>query len=46
MRAGSMQLESMLEDEALTFTRVAASEDAQEGIAAIVERRKPRFNGR
>ncbi len=46
MRAGAMQLEAMLEDEALTLARVAATQDAQEGIAAMVERRKPRFNGR
>ena len=46
MRAGAMQLESMLEDEALTLARIAATQDAQEGIAAMVERRKPRFNGR
>ena len=45
MRAGAMQLEAMLEDEALTLARVAASSDAQEGIAAMVERRKPVFRG-
>jgi 2-(1,2-epoxy-1,2-dihydrophenyl)acetyl-CoA isomerase len=46
LRAGAAQLESQLEDEALTLARVASTEDAQEGIAAMVERRKPVFNGR
>jgi len=46
LRAGSAQLEAQLEDEALTLGRIAASADAQEGIAAIVERRKPVFTGR
>jgi 2-(1,2-epoxy-1,2-dihydrophenyl)acetyl-CoA isomerase len=46
MRAGSVQLEAQLEDEALTLARISASADAQEGIAAMVERRKPVFQGR
>ena len=46
LRAGAAQLTAQLEDEALTLARVAASADAQEGIAAIVERRKPVFHGR
>lgn len=45
LRAGSSQLQSQLEDEALTLARVSASADAQEGIAAMVERRQPRFRG-
>ena len=43
--AGAAQLEAQLEDEALTLARVSASADAQEGIAAMVERRKPEFRG-
>ncbi|MFO1218710.1 MAG: enoyl-CoA hydratase-related protein [Burkholderiaceae bacterium] len=46
MRAGAAQLTAQLEDEALTLARVSASADAQEGIAAMVERRKPVFKGR
>ncbi len=46
LRAGSDQLAAQLEDEALTLARVAATADAQEGIAAMVERRKPVFRGR
>lgn len=45
LRAGAAHLESQLEDEALTLARVAASADAQEGIAAMAERRKPVFRG-
>ena len=45
LRAGTAHFESQLEDEALTLARVAATADAQEGIAAIVERRKPVFRG-
>ena len=46
MKAGAAQLEAQLEDEALTLARVSATLDAQEGIAAQVERRKPQFQGR
>ena len=46
LRAGAQQLQAQLEDEALTLARVATSEDAQEGIAAMVEKRKPKFMGR
>lgn len=46
LRAGAAQLTAQLEDEALTLARVAASADAREGIGAMVERRKPVFNGR
>jgi 2-(1,2-epoxy-1,2-dihydrophenyl)acetyl-CoA isomerase len=45
LRAGAANLQSMLEDEALTLARVAATDDAQEGIAAMAERRKPMFRG-
>jgi len=46
MKAGAAQLEAQLEDEALTLARVSATHDAQEGIAAMVEKRKPAFLGR
>ena len=46
LRAGAAHMEAQLEDEALTLARVSASADAQEGIAAMVERRKPVFHGR
>jgi 2-(1,2-epoxy-1,2-dihydrophenyl)acetyl-CoA isomerase len=45
-RASAIQMESLLEDEALTLARVAGTLDAQEGIAAMVEKRKPVFQGR
>ena len=46
MRASAIQLEAMLEDEALTLARVSQTHDAQEGIASQVEKRKPVFKGR
>jgi 2-(1,2-epoxy-1,2-dihydrophenyl)acetyl-CoA isomerase len=46
LRAGAAQLQAQLEDEALTLAQVAASADAQEGIAAMVEKRKPVFHSR
>lgn len=45
LRAGAAQLQSQLEDEALTLARIAESADAQEGISAMLERRKPVFRG-
>ncbi|MGH6625220.1 MAG: enoyl-CoA hydratase/isomerase family protein [Burkholderiaceae bacterium] len=45
-RASAIQMEALLEDEALTLARVAGTQDAQEGIAAMVEKRKPFFQGR
>jgi 2-(1,2-epoxy-1,2-dihydrophenyl)acetyl-CoA isomerase len=45
LQAGSAQLEARLEDEAHTLARVAATADAQEGIAAMLEKRKPVFRG-
>jgi 2-(1,2-epoxy-1,2-dihydrophenyl)acetyl-CoA isomerase len=45
LRAGAAQLESQLEDEAHTLAQISTSADAQEGIAAMVERRKPVFRG-
>jgi 2-(1,2-epoxy-1,2-dihydrophenyl)acetyl-CoA isomerase len=44
-RASAIELEAMLEDEALTLARVARTQDAQEGIASQVEKRKPVFKG-
>ena len=46
LKAGMAQLSAQLEDEAMTLGRVAASADAQEGVAAMIERRKPAFVGR
>lgn len=45
-RAGAALMESQLEDEALTLARIAATADAQEGVTAMAERRKPVFRGR
>lgn len=45
-RASAIQREAQLEDEALTLARVSTTHDAQEGIAAMVEKRKPVFLGR
>ena len=46
LRAGSAHFEAQLEDEALTLARLSASADAQEGITAMLERRKPVFLGK
>ena len=46
VRAGAVQLQSQLEEEALAIARVSRSADAQEGIAAMFEKRAPVFNGR
>ena len=46
LKAGMAQLQAQLEDEALTLARVSASADAQEGIAAMLDMRKPVFQGR
>jgi 2-(1,2-epoxy-1,2-dihydrophenyl)acetyl-CoA isomerase len=45
LRAGNTPLEAQLEDEALTLARLSSSADAQEGVLAMVERRKPVFTG-
>lgn len=46
MRAGAVQMQAQLEDEALTLARVSTSTDAKEGITAMIEKRKPVFQGR
>ena len=46
MKAGSAQMQALLEDEALTLARVSASADAREGIRALLDRRAPVFQGR
>lgn len=46
LKAPTTSLETLLEDEAITLARVSATADAQEGIAAMIERRKPQFKGR
>jgi 2-(1,2-epoxy-1,2-dihydrophenyl)acetyl-CoA isomerase len=46
MQVGVAQVEARLEDEASTLARVAGTPDAQEGVAAKVERRAPIFRGR
>lgn len=45
LRSAGASPEAQLEDEAMTLARIASSLDAQEGIAAMVERRKPVFRG-
>ena len=44
--AGGTLLEKRMEDEARTLGRLASTPDAAEGIAALVSRRKPLFQGR
>ncbi len=46
LKAGQATLEAQLEDEALTMARVCMTADAHEGLAAMVEKRKPVFQGR
>lgn len=46
LRAGASAFTAQLEDEALTLARVSRTADAQEGVAAMAERRKPVFIGR
>jgi 2-(1,2-epoxy-1,2-dihydrophenyl)acetyl-CoA isomerase len=45
-RALGQPLEAQMEDEAQGLARVAATNDAREGITAFVEKRKPNFQGR
>jgi 2-(1,2-epoxy-1,2-dihydrophenyl)acetyl-CoA isomerase len=46
LRAGASQLQSQLEEEALAIARVAATQDAAEGIDALLARRAAAFSGR
>lgn len=46
MRAGSAQMQSQLEEEALAIARVAATRDAAEGIGALLAKRAAVFEGR
>jgi 2-(1,2-epoxy-1,2-dihydrophenyl)acetyl-CoA isomerase len=45
MRAGAAHLQSQLEEEALAIARVAATQDAAEGIAALLAKRSASFRG-
>lgn len=46
LRFGAAQMEAQMEDEAQTLTRIAASGDAQEAIAAFLQKRPPVFSGK
>jgi len=46
LRAGASQLQMQLEEEALAIARVAATQDAAEGIDALLARRPAAFAGR
>jgi 2-(1,2-epoxy-1,2-dihydrophenyl)acetyl-CoA isomerase len=45
-KAATTPLEAQLDDEALTLARMSGTADAQEGVAAMAERRAPVFTGR
>ena len=44
-KAAATPLEAQLDDEALTLARLSGTADAQEGVAAMAERRAPVFTG-
>jgi enoyl-CoA hydratase/3-hydroxyacyl-CoA dehydrogenase len=44
-RASDMPLEAALEDESLAFGHITSTEDAYEGIQAMLEKRDPKFKG-
>jgi len=46
LKASAIEMQALFEDEALTLARVSTTFDAQEGIAALVEKRQPVFQGR
>jgi len=46
LQAPNRSLESQLEDEAQTLAAISKTADAQEGIKAFREKRKPVFAGR
>ena len=45
LRAGGSQLQAQLEEEALAIARIAATQDAAEGIDALLAKRTPLFKG-
>lgn len=45
-QAGGMDVAAQLEDEAMTLARISMSADAQEGVGAMLAKRKPVFQGR
>jgi enoyl-CoA hydratase/carnithine racemase len=45
-RGRDMGLYAALEFERMAFRRIMLSEDVNEGVAAFVERRTPRYSGR
>ncbi len=46
LKAGAAHAQAQLEDEALTLARISGTADAQEGVSAMIEKRKPVFQGR
>jgi len=46
LKAGTASMSEQLEDEAITLSRIAATADAKEGIAAMLDKRRPVFLGR
>jgi 2-(1,2-epoxy-1,2-dihydrophenyl)acetyl-CoA isomerase len=46
MQSPSRSIESQLEEEAQTLAAISRTADAQEGIKAFREKRKPKFAGR